>query len=55
MPDAPKFDPDNGQFKLLLERKDGLEYPVSVSYCDFENKMYIVNRANKALKVFKMK
>lgn len=50
-----QFDPDKGQFKLLLERKDGLEYPVSIGYCDLENQMYVANRGNKVLKVFKMK
>ena len=50
-----QLDPVSGTFKLLLDKKDGLNMPVSISYSDEENKMYIGMECSGILKVFQMK
>ena len=50
-----QLDPNTGEFKLLLDHKDGLSSPWSISYCDVEDKMYIGMYNDTFLKVFEMK
>ena len=51
-----QLDPDSGEFKLLLEKKDGIRKPYSISYCELEDKMYIGMLYHKSVfKVFQMK
>ena len=50
-----QLDPDSGEFKLLLDQKDGLYRPYSISYCDVEDKMYVGMSSTNILKVFELK
>ena len=49
------LDPESGEFKIVLEKKDGLDRPVSISYCETEDKMYIGMSGSSVMKVFQMK
>ena len=50
-----ELDPESGEFKVVLDGKDGLYYPLSISYCEIEDNMYIGMMKNSVLKVFQMK
>lgn len=49
-----QLDPDSGEFKTVLEQKDGIKKPLSVSYCELEDKIYIGMENSSVLKVFQM-
>ena len=38
-----QMDTDSGEFKLLLDHKNGLGSPWSLCYCDVEDRMYVGN------------
>ena len=50
-----QLDPDSGEFKLVLEQKDGLESPWNITYCEVEDKLYVGMRYSSIVKVFKLK
>ena len=50
-----QLDPDSGEFRLLLDKKDGLIAPYSVSYCDIEDKINVGMVTSSCLKMFDMK
>ena len=49
------LEPESGEFKVVLEEKDRLNFPLSISYCEREDKMYIGKEASNVLKVVQMK
>ena len=50
-----ELDPESGEFKVILEKQDGLDFPRSISYCEIEDKIYIGMAKSSVMKVFQLK